>query len=162
MAKAMISLEEHHSTIATRWKLHHNKETWYEDQKSGGLFIADVTFDVEGESVFHVEVSFSQTWNALSAKVKRILKLDNTLGVLAVNIIERPVWERRSEVSVPSDYIDKTHIWLPAVMASQESHSFGSLNVNGFTWANGVTVDVYYFSKGWENRDDSALVRYST
>ena len=162
MAKAMITLEEQHPAIATRWKLHHNKETWYEDQKSGGLFIVDVTFDVDGESVFHVEVSFSQSWEKLLAKVKWILKLDNTLGILVVNITEDPAWECPSWASVPNDYIDKMHMWLPAVTTSQESRPFGSLSVNGLTWANDIVVDVYYFSKGWENHDDLVLVRCLT
>jgi len=44
------------------------KTNYYEDTPKAGSFIADASFDVYGESIFHIEIAFSQTWDRQLAR----------------------------------------------------------------------------------------------
>jgi hypothetical protein len=52
-------------TGLSNWAILRGKENHYQDMPRAGTFIADASFDVDGRSMFHIEIAFSQTWDNL-------------------------------------------------------------------------------------------------
>ena len=151
-SKACIQMEEQEAGLALHWTMFHAKDSWYGDERKEGVFIADATFDVDGESLLHVEVAFSQTWSDVRAKVRRILNSRLVLGVLVMDIKEAPRWSCPSTPSVTTDFIEKRD-WTRRVMESQEAEPFGRIMVDGRVWMEHIEVDVYFFDKSWKDSD---------
>jgi hypothetical protein len=57
-SRALVNLVE--ETRACNGSIVRGKTNYYGYEPKAGSFIADASFDVDGESIFHIEVAFSQ------------------------------------------------------------------------------------------------------
>lgn len=128
-------------TGLSNWVITRGKENSYGNLPNTGKFIADASFDVRGQSFFHIEIAFSQTWDNLHAKINRILEDKSVLGVLAMNIEESGKFCSPKNKSKSNDFILPNN-WFKLAITSQEGDPFRRILVNGHIWMGDMNIDL--------------------
>jgi hypothetical protein len=126
----------------------------YKDRS--GHHIPDFSIRANRDDVFRVEVAVSQTFPNVRQKIVAMLKDESLLGVLLVNIKEKPQWSNPGRKPTTDDLVSKDN-WF----ASMEQHgSFGCVKQNGIDWVKDIEVHVLLFEKGWAGQSDPEKVRF--
>jgi hypothetical protein len=137
-------------TGLSNWAILRGRENKYQDMPKAGAFIADASFDMGGKSMFHIEIAFSQTWDNLHAKIKRILKNETILAVLAMNICESGTFRSPTRRPKPNDFIHEGN-WFKDAIASQNRDPFRRIVVDGHTWMWDITIDMRLCKRAQED-----------
>jgi hypothetical protein len=138
--RASMLMERNSSIIDRNWDFHTGAHTLYGGNERQGSFIGDMTVHVHRQSVFILEVAFSQTWEQVRAKALRILKNPAIIGVLVMKINERPSWSSPRSRSGEQDYFIEDDFNIIDL-----SRAF---QLNGNVWMGRVKIDVALFQAG--------------
>jgi hypothetical protein len=153
--EATRDLDAGDDRLLNSWIFSSTKEYQYGDLAEEGVFIPDSSLDINDQPVLLVEVGFSQRWEDLLSKAKRELNSsESVLGVVVMNITERPQWRKPERRSEPDDFVGDQQKWAEIVRECQKEKPFGPITIRGHSWMHTIQVDICLLRKPRQAGDD--------
>ena len=152
--KAMVTQNGANPSLIDAWLLHTNRSVWYGDHQ-GDHYTADMTLFFHSPplpaSLFNIEITFTQSLDALCRKIDRMLIDPDTWGVLVVRIKENSnsSWSKPKKTPNRSDFVSVDDFGGETRRA-QAADEYGALWVNGLEWMRQTICEVYFFPSDWE------------
>ena len=154
--KAMVMQDGVNPSLIDAWLLHTNQSVWYSNHQ-GDHYTADMTLFFHSPplptSLFNLEITFTQSLDALCCKIDRMLVDPDTWGVLVIRIKENlnSSWSKPKKTPKCSDFVSVDYFEGETCRA-QAADEYGALRVNGLEWMREIICKVYFFPSDWEIR----------
>jgi hypothetical protein len=152
---AFHALNCEYDRLHKRWSILRGRENSYTGRFRDGLFISDASIHVRGESLFHIEVAYSQSWPSVRNKAVDIMKGNlEILGVLVLDITEvsSSPWSSPGRRSQPDDFIAERN-WMEAAESSKTG-PFSRIVVDGHVWLHDIEIFMCLFERTQLEADD--------
>ncbi|KIM75538.1 hypothetical protein PILCRDRAFT_13457 [Piloderma croceum F 1598] len=126
------------------WIISINSSFWIEDNefdrsiKSGSTFVANIIIKNQwGESVFVVEIAFSQCCSNAIAKVQKIFTRNPLmLAAVVISLDESPQFHPPERDSSEDNFVDR-NIWFEMV---NQAPAFRPINISDHCWMGSITA----------------------